>query len=99
MITNVDLERMAAQGPITRPSDGRPVESVLFVQCAGSRDKDHLPYCSTVCCMATLKHSVYIHEQNADAQVYIVYKDMRTPGQYERFYSTVQSHPRTPDPR
>jgi len=44
VITNVDLERMAAQGPITRPSDGRPVESVLFVQCAGSRDKDHLPY-------------------------------------------------------
>ena len=93
VITNVDLERMATQGPITRLSDGRPVESVLFVQCAGSRDKDHLPYCSSVCCMATLKHSVYIHEQNPDAQVYIVYKDMRTPGQYERFYSTVQSHP------
>ena len=93
VITNVDVERMASQGPITRPSDGRPAQRVLFVQCAGSRDKDHLPYCSTVCCMATLKHSVYIHEQNPDAQVYIVYKDMRTPGQYERFYSTVQSHP------
>ena len=66
VITNVDLERMAAQGPITRPSDGRPVESVLFVQCAGSRDKDHLPYCSSVCCMATLKHAVYIHEQNPE---------------------------------
>ena len=93
VITNVDVERMAAQGPITRPSDGRPVESVLFVQCAGSRDKDHLPYCSSVCCMATLKHAMYIHEQNPDAQVYIVYKDMRTPGQYERFYAAVQSHP------
>ena len=43
--------------------------------------------------MATLKHATYVHEQNPDAQVYIVYKDMRTPGQYERFYSTVQSHP------
>ena len=93
VITNVELERMAAQGSISRPSDGRPVESVLFVQCAGSRDKDHLSYCSSVCCMATLKHATYIHEQNPDAQVYIVYKDMRTPGQYERFYSTVQSHP------
>jgi len=93
VVTNVDVERMAAQGSITRPSDGRQVESVLFVQCAGSRDKDHLPYCSSVCCMASLKHAVYIREQNPDAQVYIVYKDMRTPGQYERFYATVQSHP------
>ncbi len=92
VITNVDLERMAAQGAIARPSDGRPAQSVLFVQCAGSRDKDHLPYCSSVCCMATLKHAVYIHEQNPEAQVYVVYKDMRTPGHYERFYATVQSH-------
>jgi quinone-modifying oxidoreductase subunit QmoB len=93
VITNVELEKMAAQGNIVRPSDGRPVESVLFVQCAGSRDKQHLPYCSSVCCMATLKHATYIREQNPDAQVYIIYKDMRTPGQYERFYASVQNHP------
>ena len=93
VITNVELEKMAAQGSIARPSDGRPVESVLFIQCAGSRDKDHLPYCSSVCCMATLKHATYIREQNPNAQVYIVYKDIRTPGQYERFYATVQNHP------
>jgi quinone-modifying oxidoreductase subunit QmoB len=93
VITNVELEKMVAQGPIARPSDGRPVESVLFIQCAGSRDKEHLPYCSVVCCMATLKHSMYIHEQNPNAQVYIVYKDIRTPGQYERFYAAAQNHP------
>jgi quinone-modifying oxidoreductase subunit QmoB len=93
VMTNVELERMAAQGSIARPSDGRPVESVLFIQCAGSRDKEHLPYCSSVCCMATLKHAVYIREQNPNAQVYIVYKDIRTPGQYERFYAAVQSQP------
>ncbi len=93
VITNVELERMAAQGRIVRPSDGKPVEDVLFVQCAGSRDKDHLPYCSTVCCLATLKHAAYIHEQDADARVYIVYKDMRTPGQYEKFYRTAQDNP------
>lgn len=93
VITNVELERMAAQGLVIRPSDGRGVESVLFIQCAGSRDKEQLPYCSAVCCMATLKHAVYIREQNPNAQVYIVYKDIRTPGQYERFYATVQNHP------
>ena len=93
VMTNVELEKMAGQGAIVRPSDGQPVESVLFVQCAGSRDKEHLPYCSSVCCMATLKHAKYIREQNPNAQVYIVYKDMRTPGQYERFYASVQNHP------
>ncbi len=95
VITNVEFERMAAGGPVKRPSDGRPVESVLFIQCAGSRDKDHLPYCSSVCCMATLKQAALIHEQNADAKVFVVYKDMRTPGQYERFYRQVQDHPLT----
>ncbi len=95
VITNVEFERMAAEGPVKRPSDGRPVESVLFIQCAGSRDKDHLPYCSSVCCMATLKQAALIHERNADAKVFVVYKDMRTPGQYERFYRQVQDHPLT----
>ncbi len=93
VVTNVEFERMAAAGPIVRPSDGQPVTSVLFVQCAGSRDPNHLAYCSSVCCMASLKHAVYIREQNPDAAVYIVYKDMRTPGQYERFYRAAQDHP------
>jgi quinone-modifying oxidoreductase subunit QmoB len=93
VVTNVEFERMAAGGPLKRPSDGKAIESVLFVQCAGSRDKEHLPYCSSVCCMATLKHAAYVHEQNADARVFIVYKDMRTPGQYEKFYRTAQDHP------
>ncbi len=93
VITNVELEQMVARGPIVRPSDGRAVASVLFVQCAGSRDKNHLAYCSSVCCMASLKHAAYIHEQNPDAAVYVIYKDMRTPGQYERFYRAAQDHP------
>jgi quinone-modifying oxidoreductase subunit QmoB len=95
VITNVELERMVAAGPVARPSDGRPVRSVLFVQCAGSRDRNHLAYCSSVCCMASLKHAAYVHEQNPDAAVYIIYKDMRTPGQYERFYRAAQDHPLT----
>jgi quinone-modifying oxidoreductase subunit QmoB len=93
VVTNVELEKMAAGGRIVRPSDNKPVQSVLFVQCAGSRDKDHLAYCSSACCMATLKQAGYIHEQNPDAKVYIVYKDMRTPGHYERFYRAAQDNP------
>lgn len=92
VITNVDFEK-AAHGPLVRPSDGKPVESVLFVQCAGSRDPEHLPYCSSVCCMTTLKHVAYIREQSPETKAFVVYKDMRTPGQYERFYRTTQDHP------
>ena len=76
---------MAAAGPIVRPSDRQPVKSVLFVQCAGSRDKDHLPYCSSACCMETLKQIGYLRDQDPDSPAYVVYRDMRTPGQYERF--------------
>ncbi len=92
VITNADFEK-APQGPLVRPSDGKPVTSVLFVQCAGSRDKDHLPYCSSVCCMATLKHLAYIREQSPETKAFVIYKDMRTPGQYERFYRSTQDHP------
>ena len=93
VITNVELERMAAAGAIVRPSNQQPVKSVLFLQCAGSRDKDHLPYCSSACCMQTLTEIGYLRQQDPEAQAYVVYHDMRTPGQYERIYREVQDHP------
>ncbi len=97
IVTNMMLERMAApngpsKGQILRPSDNKAPESVAFVQCAGSRDENHLPYCSYICCMASLKHATYIREQYPDTKVYIFYIDLRTPGyRYERFYENVKS--------
>jgi quinone-modifying oxidoreductase, subunit QmoB len=93
VITNVELETMAAAGAITRPSTGEPPKSVLFVQCAGSRDQSHLPYCSSTCCINTLKQTEYIREQDPEAQVFIVYKDIMTPGPYEKYYQKVQEQP------
>ncbi len=93
IVTNVQIERMEAAGRITRPSDGKAVSSVLFVQCAGSRDSEHLSYCSSVCCMTTLKQAEYFREQNPDVEIFIVYRDMVTPGQYEKYYEKVQNHP------
>jgi quinone-modifying oxidoreductase subunit QmoB len=90
VITSVELERMAAQGAITRPSDGKAPAGVVFIQCAGSRDPEHLPYCSSVCCMVSLKQAAYLKELNPATEVYIIYKDVRTPGQYEEFYRRVQ---------
>ncbi|MBW1933770.1 MAG: CoB--CoM heterodisulfide reductase iron-sulfur subunit A family protein, partial [Deltaproteobacteria bacterium] len=90
VITNFQMEELAQQGKIKRPSDGKEVESVVFIQCAGQRDENHLPYCSSFCCLTSLKQALYVTEQNTDASVYILYKDMRTPAQYEDFYKRVQ---------
>jgi len=90
VITNVQMEQMAKTGKIVRPSDGKEVESVAFIQCAGQRDPNHLPYCSSICCMTSLKQALYVVQQNPEASAYIFYKDMRTPAQYEDFYKRVQ---------
>ena len=90
VITSIQMEEMAQNGRIIRPSDGKEVESVAFIQCAGQRDENHLPYCSSICCLTSLKQALYVREQNADSKVYIFYKDMRTPAQYEDFYKRVQ---------
>ena len=84
------MEEMVSGGKITRPSDGKPIDSIAFIQCAGSRDQDHLPYCSAVCCRVSLKQAMYVRQQYPDAKVYIIYKDLRSPAQYERFYAAVQ---------
>ncbi|MDT8067163.1 MAG: hydrogenase iron-sulfur subunit [Terriglobia bacterium] len=93
VVTSVELESLGAAGPIKRVSDGKPVESILFVQCAGSRDAQHLAYCSSTCCMTTLKQVEYIREQNPTANVFVIYKDVTTPGRYEEYYQKVQNHP------
>ena len=91
VITNVEMEEMAAAGKITRPSDGSEVKNVLFIQCAGSRDPEHLPYCSSVCCLVSMKQATYVKEQNAEAVNYVLYKDVRTVGQAEDFYRKAQN--------
>jgi len=99
VITNMMMERIASsdgptQGKITRPSDGKEVKNIAFVQCAGSRDENHLHYCSYICCLASLKHAMYLREQYPDSKVTIYYIDIRTPGLYEpRFYWKIKDDP------
>lgn len=95
VITNVMMERLAApngptNGEILRPSDGKKVNSLAFVQCAGSRDENHLPYCSSICCLASLKQATYLRDYNPDAQAHIFYIDLRAYGRFEFFYEKVR---------
>ncbi len=96
VISNVMMERLAApngptQGRIVRPSDGKPVERVAFVQCAGQRDETHLGFCSGICCLASLKQATYVRDQNPDSTAYVFYIDLRTPGTYQFFSKKVQA--------
>jgi quinone-modifying oxidoreductase subunit QmoA len=94
VIANVTMERLAAPagptgGKILRPSDGKPPKKVAFVQCAGSRDVNHLPYCSGICCLASLKQATYLKKQIPECEVTMYYIDRRTPGRNEDFLTKV----------
>ncbi len=95
VITNMMMERLASRsgptnGKILRPSDGKEVQKIAFVQCAGSRDENHLAYCSFICCLASMKQATYMREQYPESEVIIFYIDIRAPGRNEKFYKKVQ---------
>jgi len=95
VVTNVMMERLGSssgptEGKILRPSDNKGIKSIAFVQCAGSRDENYLEHCSGVCCMGSLKQTRYVREQYPDAEIYVFFIDIRTPGRLEDFYQAVQ---------
>jgi len=95
VITNIMMERLASPngptgGKILRPSDGKEVKNVAFVQCAGSRDENHLPYCSGICCLASMKHTTYLREQYPDCNATIFFIDIRALDRLEDFYTKVK---------
>jgi quinone-modifying oxidoreductase, subunit QmoB len=85
VVTNIEFEEL-----IRNHSMKQLPPRILFIQCAGSRDKEHLPYCSNYCCGTSLKQAKYIREISPESSVFIIYKDMRTPGLYEGFYKEIQ---------
>lgn len=90
VVTAVDLERAYKSGGIVRPSNGHPVKSVAFILCAGSRDPEHLPYCSAACCIESLKQAKYFTDTKAGISVYVFYRDIRAAGNYELLYKHMQ---------
>ena len=95
-VTNMQFERIASpygpfKGHVVRPSDGKAPKRVAFVQCAGSRDQNHLNYCSYVCCMASIKQCQYVVEAMPDAHCDVYYIDLRTPGRYVKVVDKVRN--------
>ena len=96
VVTQAELEALAKEangGAIKRPSDGKEVSSVVFIQCAGQRsDKEgELAYCSGYCCNASIKQAMYFKDNNSDVETVVMYTDLRTPGAGgEDFYRSGQ---------
>ena len=99
VITSVELERYLSisgptQGRLIRPSDGREVKKMAFLQCVGSRDynKSSHGYCSSVCCMYAIKEALIAMDHVKDLEISIFYMDLRTHGKdFERYYQRAQS--------
>jgi heterodisulfide reductase subunit A len=67
------------------PEDVQAWQKVAMIQCVGSRQPDN-PNCSRVCCQAAVKNALKIKELNPAAQIFVLYRDMRTPGFEEDYY-------------
>ena len=81
IMTSLELdEKMLTGDPML---DG--VGSAVFVQCVGSREPQR-PYCSRVCCTHSIESALAIKKRNPEANVYILYRDIRTYGERETLY-------------
>ncbi len=82
VITQSDFERLLADQPETTAE----FKSIVMIQCVGSRDEDHLNYCSRVCCNQAVKNSIDFKRKQPESRVDILYRDMRCYGLGELDY-------------
>ena len=96
VISGIEFERLVSA---SGPTEGKVIigekepQKVVFIQCVGSRDKNlGNEWCSRVCCMYAIKQAHLIKEKIPDAQVTILYMDLRCFGKgFEEFYDRVRS--------
>jgi heterodisulfide reductase subunit A len=85
VITHLEYERLTnAGGPtlgeILRPSDKKHPKNIMWVQCVGRDTKVGVTYCSKICCMSSTKQAIITREHAEDAELTVLYKDLKTYG-------------------
>jgi heterodisulfide reductase subunit A len=91
VITALQYERLInATGPtgghLLRPSDGKPAKKVAYIQCVGSRDLANCSYCSSVCCMYSIKDAMLSREHDPLSVSYVFHTDLRNFGKWYQNY-------------
>jgi len=80
VMTQLELADRMKKGELTEP------QQVVMIQCIGSRNEEN-PNCSRVCCQTAIKNALHIKEKYPDAQIYVLYRDIRTYGLLEDYYT------------
>ncbi len=91
VVTNATFEQIAKAGKVTRPSDGKEAQSVVFIQSPGQGNDTDFDYAGAVTSLVALKQATYVREDYPeDGRAFVFCQHMRTPGLQENFYKTVQ---------
>jgi heterodisulfide reductase subunit A len=98
VVASTEFERiLSASGPykghVLRPGDGDIPEKIAFIQCVGSRDTQcENEYCSSVCCMYSIKEAVIAKEHQRDIEPTIFFMDMRAYGKdFDKYYERAEN--------
>jgi len=81
VLTQLELEEKIAGGS----PDTKGLNSVVMIQCVGSREEEHM-YCSRICCSQAIKNAIKLKDENPDTEVYVLYRDIRAYGMNELKY-------------
>jgi heterodisulfide reductase subunit A len=85
VVTGLEFEELLHETPTERlPS------RVVFIQCVGSREEGH-QYCSRVCCRESIKNALALKRRKPEAEVYVLFRDIRTYGFAESFYEEARN--------
>ncbi|MDQ7778511.1 MAG: FAD-dependent oxidoreductase [Planctomycetota bacterium] len=91
VVTSIEFERLlSGMGPtggaLLRPSDGKPVKTIAFLQCVGSRERKR-DFCSSACCMYAMKEAMLAKDLDSTIQAAVFFMDMRAFGrEYHKYY-------------
>lgn len=83
ILTQAELKDGLATGEI----DVSEAETIVMIQCVGSRQKQGREYCSRICCIGAIANALTIKEKNPEARIFILYRDMMTYGFTEQYYT------------